>query len=73
MIYSPNIVTNKFIFVNFYRVHTVFGEVVNGHDTVRQIENLAVDRNSRPLQDAVVINCGELVRQIKGKFYCNYF
>lgn len=28
-----------------------------------------MDRNSRPLQDAVISNCGELIRQIKGKFF----
>lgn len=48
-------------------VHVVFGHVVSGHDLVRQLELLPVDRNSRPLQDAVVANCGELVRQIKEK------
>ncbi|XP_055587171.1 peptidyl-prolyl cis-trans isomerase G isoform X2 [Uranotaenia lowii] len=46
-------------------VHVVFGHVVSGHDLVRQLEQLPVDRNHRPLQDAVVTNCGELVRQIK--------
>lgn len=33
---------------------------------MRQLEQLPVDRNSRPLQDAVISNCGELIRQIKG-------
>lgn len=46
-------------------VHVVFGHVVSGHDLVRQVEQLPVDRNSRPLQDAVVANCGELVRQVR--------
>lgn len=40
---------------------------MSGHDLVRQLEQLPVDRNFRPLQDAVIIKCGELVRQIKGK------
>ncbi|XP_049285144.1 peptidyl-prolyl cis-trans isomerase G [Anopheles funestus] len=48
-------------------VHVVFGHVVSGQDLVRQLEQLPVDRNSRPLQDAMVSNCGELVRQIKAK------
>ncbi|XP_037026379.1 peptidyl-prolyl cis-trans isomerase G [Bradysia coprophila] len=48
-------------------IHVVFGHVVSGHDLVRQIEQLPVDRNSRPLQDAVISNCGELVRQVKTK------
>lgn len=47
----------------------VFGHVISGHDLVRQLEQLPVDRNSRPLQDAVISNCGELVRQIKGTIF----
>ncbi|XP_047997156.1 peptidyl-prolyl cis-trans isomerase G [Leguminivora glycinivorella] len=43
-------------------VHVVFGAVVSGAMLVRQLEALPVDRNSRPLQDAVVANCGQLVR-----------
>lgn len=44
----------------------VFGHVVGGIDVVRQIESLPVDSNSRPLQDARVVKCGELIRQVKG-------
>ncbi|KRT83521.1 hypothetical protein AMK59_3486, partial [Oryctes borbonicus] len=46
-------------------VHVVFGRVVGGVDVVRQIESLPVDANSRPLQDAKITRCGELVRQAK--------
>ena len=49
------------------RIHTVFGRVVSGQDVVRQIENLTVDRNSRPLDEAMVKACGELVKQVKGE------
>jgi peptidyl-prolyl isomerase G (cyclophilin G) len=48
-------------------VHVVFGRVVGGVDVVRQIESLPVDANSRPLQDAKIVKCGELVRQVKVK------
>lgn len=48
-------------------MHVVFGHVVSGHDLVRQLEQLPVDRNSRPLQDATISNCGELVRLLKGE------
>lgn len=44
----------------------VFGRVIGGIDVVRQIESLPVDANSRPLQDAKIIKCGELVKQVKG-------
>lgn len=49
----------------------VFGRVVSGQPVVMQIEELGVDNNSRPLQDAKVVKCGELVlkSKIKGKFF----
>jgi len=42
-------------------IHVVFGHVISGQAVVKQIEGLPVDRRSRPLQDAKVVNCGELV------------
>ncbi|XP_022919295.2 peptidyl-prolyl cis-trans isomerase G [Onthophagus taurus] len=48
-------------------VHVVFGRVIGGADVVRQIESLPVDTNSRPLQDAKIARCGELIRQVKVK------
>ncbi|XP_014219203.1 peptidyl-prolyl cis-trans isomerase G [Copidosoma floridanum] len=48
-------------------IHVVFGEVVSGQEVVNHIENLPVDRMSRPLQDAKVVNCGELVLKSKHK------
>lgn len=48
-------------------MHVVFGEVVSGHEIVTHIEELPVDRMSRPLQDAKVVNCGELVLKVKAK------
>ena len=45
----------------------VFGEVISGHEVVSHIEELPVDRKSRPLQDAKVVNCGELVLKMKNK------
>lgn len=41
---------------------------------VRQIESLPVDANSRPLQDAKIVKCGELVRQVKGNMlFISYY
>lgn len=52
----------------------VFGEVVSGQEIVTHVEGLPVDRMSRPLQDAKVVNCGELVLKLKSKgtiaIYC---
>lgn len=44
----------------------MFGQVVSGQDVVRHIEDLPVDRNSRPLEEPMVRACGELVKQVKG-------
>ena len=41
----------------------VFGRVVSGQEVVVSIENLPVDNRSRPLQPAVISDCGELVLQ----------
>ncbi|XP_025204776.1 peptidyl-prolyl cis-trans isomerase cyp11 [Melanaphis sacchari] len=48
-------------------IHVVFGRVVSGQPVVMQIEELGVDKNSRPLQDAKVVKCGELVLKSKIK------
>lgn len=51
-----------------FSIHVVFGCVVSGQDVVRTIENLPVDRNSRPLEEPMVKACGELVKQVKSEF-----
>ncbi|KAF2737460.1 peptidyl-prolyl cis-trans isomerase D [Polyplosphaeria fusca] len=40
--------------------HVVFGEVINGKSIIRQIENLKTQSGDKPLQDAVIADCGEL-------------
>ncbi|PVH97021.1 peptidyl-prolyl cis-trans isomerase 1 [Periconia macrospinosa] len=40
--------------------HVVFGEVINGKSIVRQIENLKTQSQDKPIQDAVIQDCGEL-------------
>lgn len=40
---------------------------MSGQEIVTHIEGLPVDRMSRPLQDAKVVNCGELVLKVKSK------
>ncbi|KAH7093753.1 peptidyl-prolyl cis-trans isomerase D [Paraphoma chrysanthemicola] len=41
--------------------HVVYGEVINGKSIVRQIENLKTQSGDKPLQDATIIDCGELL------------
>jgi len=55
------------VFTSCYRVHVVFGHVLSGQDVASHIEGLPVDRMCRPLQDAKVVNCGELVLKMKVK------
>jgi len=40
--------------------HVVFGKLLEGQDTVKRIENLPVDRGSRPLQRVEVVSSGLL-------------
>jgi len=46
-------------------IHTVFGVVLSGQEVIREIEQLQVDKKARPLQDARIVNCGELVPKKK--------
>ena len=52
----------------FYRKHVVFGEVVKGHDVIDDIEKQEVDSKHRPLSDVRIVNCGELVLQLKSLY-----
>ena len=36
-----------------------------GKEVVQEVEQLQVDKKSRPLQDARILNCGELVPKSK--------
>merc|ERR1712173_171564 len=47
------------------KLHVVFGQVVSGKQVVMEIEALDTDKKDRPLQDARIVNCGELVRKTK--------
>ncbi|KAF2848407.1 peptidyl-prolyl cis-trans isomeras-like protein D [Plenodomus tracheiphilus IPT5] len=40
--------------------HVVFGEVIAGKSIIRQIENLKTQSGDKPLQDATILDCGEL-------------
>ncbi|KAI9735827.1 MAG: peptidyl-prolyl cis-trans isomerase cpr6 [Cirrosporium novae-zelandiae] len=42
--------------------HVVFGEVTGGKNLVRKIENLK-SQNDKPLQDATIIECGQLTEE----------
>jgi len=46
-------------------IHTVFGHVLSGKEVIKEIEELQVDKKNRPLQDARIVNCGELVPKKK--------
>ncbi|XP_046398233.1 peptidyl-prolyl cis-trans isomerase 1-like isoform X2 [Ischnura elegans] len=48
-------------------IHVVFGQLLSGKEVVSHIEALPVDRMCRPLQDARVSSCGELVLRVKTK------
>lgn len=40
--------------------HVVFGRVVNGQDVVRAMEDTETGSNDKPVQDVVIVDCGEM-------------
>jgi cyclophilin family peptidyl-prolyl cis-trans isomerase len=38
----------------------VFGEVVDGMDVVRTVENIRTDNADRPSKDCTIVDCGVL-------------
>ena len=47
----------------------MFGQVVDGHQFVLEIENQKVDASHRPYADVRISNCGELVLMKSKKFF----
>ena len=41
--------------------HVVFGEVINGMDVIKQIENQKINENDKPINDCIISDCGVLV------------
>ncbi|KAE9411284.1 hypothetical protein BT96DRAFT_803819 [Gymnopus androsaceus JB14] len=44
--------------------HVVFGQVIEGMDIVRQIENVAKGRSDRPVVDVIIADSGELELEV---------
>lgn len=40
--------------------HVVFGKVIEGMDVVSMIANTRVNKDSKPLQDVIISQCGEM-------------
>lgn len=40
--------------------HVVFGEVIEGMDVARKIENQPVGKNDSPLKECIIVGCGEI-------------
>ncbi len=48
-------------------LHVIFGQVVAGKEVIKELELVDTDKKDRPLQDAKIVNCGELVLKQKKK------
>merc|ERR1712018_1070776 len=44
-------------------IHVIFGQVISGKEVVKEINELDVDKKDRPLQDARIVSCGQLVKK----------
>ena len=40
--------------------HVVFGKVVDGMEVIRKVENTRIRGESRPVNDVVIAQCGEM-------------
>ena len=41
--------------------HVVFGQIINGLEIIKEIEDLETDSDDRPLTKVVIENCGEII------------
>ena len=48
-------------------IHVIFGQVISGKEVVKEINELDVDKKDRPLQDARIVGCGQLVKKDSSK------
>ena len=51
--------------------HVVFGEVVDGMDVFRQIENVSCGENDKPDVDVIIADCGEMPADYGKKSCCD--
>lgn len=45
--------------------HVIFGRVVEGMDIVSQIEKVETGANDKPVEDVVIVDCGEMPKDYK--------
>ena len=42
--------------------HVVFGQIINGMDIIKAIEDIETDKDDKPLKRINIINCGEIIK-----------
>ena len=47
--------------------HVVFGEVVSGQDVIAAIEETKTGAQDKPVEDVVIVDCGEIEVEKEGK------
>ena len=53
-------------------INVVFGRVLKGLGVVKEINDVATDKNDRPLLKCEIIDCGELTNS-DDWHYCDYY
>ena len=44
--------------------HVVFGQIINGIEILKQIEDIETDNDDKPLKRVTIINCGEIIKTV---------
>ena len=43
--------------------HVVFGQIIKGMEIIKQIEDIEVDNDDKPIKRITIINCGEIINK----------
>lgn len=59
---SKFLMTLKYILC-FDGKYVVFGQVINWMEIIKQIEDIEIDNDDKPLKRITITNCGEIIKK----------